>query len=175
MDQIKISNVQKYIQDFTPTRTQQNADANTALLLNFESSSGLSHVDSSANHQVATARNGATLGTGYQSTGGNLAAFDLRFRADALDALTLTGSVLENLSTIKGEIGASMSRLTIAAHSLSSLEINSKEAASRILDADIAEETSVLVRTGILQKAGSALLAQANLQPSIALKLLSNT
>ena len=147
MDQIKLSKVQKYTQDFTPTRIQQNVDASTVLLLNFESSSGLSHVDSSPNHMAATARNGATISTGYQSTGGNLAAFDLRFQADARDALTLTASVLENISAAKGEIAASMSRLMIAANSLSSLEINSKQAASRILDADVAEESAVLVRT----------------------------
>ena len=123
---------------------------------------------------AATARNGATISTGYQSTGGNLAAFDLRFQADARDALTLTASVLENISAAKGEIPASMSRLMIAANSLSSLEINSKQAASRILDADVAEESAVLVRTKILQQASTAVLAQANLQPSIALRLLKN-
>ena len=174
LDQIKLSKVQKYTQDFTPTRIQQNVDASTVLLLNFESSSGLSHVDSSPNHMAATARNGATISTGYQSKGGNLAAFDLRFQADARDALTLTASVLENISAAKGEIAASMSRLMIAANSLSSLEINSKQAASRILDADVAEESAVLVRTKILQQASTAVLAQANLQPSIALRLLKN-
>jgi len=175
LDQIKISKVQKYNQDFTPTRIQQNPDAHTTLLLNFESSSGLSHVDSSAFHVAATARNGATIGTGYQSTGANLAAFDLRFQGDALDALTLTASILENISTAKSEIAASMSRLLIVSNSLSSLEINSKQAESRIADVDIAEETAVLVRTQILQQASSALLAQANQQPSLVLKLLSNT
>ena len=174
LDQIKVSHVQKYIDSFSPTHIQQNADASTALLLNFESSSGLSHVDSSSHNVAVTARNGAAIGTGYQSNNANLAAFDLRFQSDARDALTLTASVLENISAAKGEIAASISRLLTASNSLSSLEVNSRQAASRIIDADIAEESSALVRTRILQQTSSALLAQVNLQPSLVLKLLSN-
>ena len=40
------------------------------------------------------------------------------------------------------------------------------------MDADIAEETAALTRNVILQQAGVAVLAQANLQPSVLLQLL---
>lgn len=51
---------------------------------------------------------------------------------------------------------------------------NYMAANSRITDADIAEESSTLVRLQILREAASAVLAQANQQPSLAIKLLSN-
>lgn len=45
-------------------------------------------------------------------------------------------------------------------------------AKSRIVDADYASETSKLSKNQILQKAGTAMLAQANQFPSIVLSLL---
>ncbi|HVO18374.1 MAG TPA: flagellin, partial [Anaeromyxobacter sp.] len=43
---------------------------------------------------------------------------------------------------------------------------------SRIKDVDVASETSALARTEVLQQAGVSVLAQANQQPQLALKLL---
>jgi flagellin len=47
------------------------------------------------------------------------------------------------------------------------------EARSRIADTDIATETSELVTKNILSQAGVSVLAQANSQPTQALKLLA--
>ena len=57
-------------------------------------------------------------------------------------------------------------------NTLASSRENFAAAEGRIMDADVAEETANLTRTQILQQAGSAVLAQANLQPSLALQLL---
>jgi flagellin len=65
-----------------------------------------------------------------------------------------------------------MSRLESAARTLSSTSENYSAANSRIRDADIASETALLTRKSILQEAATAILAQANLQPQIALDLL---
>ena len=46
-------------------------------------------------------------------------------------------------------------------------------AESRIRDIDVAEEAAALVKTKILQKAAVSVLAQANLQPGLALDLLA--
>ena len=46
-------------------------------------------------------------------------------------------------------------------------------AESRIRDADVAAEAAELTRLSILQQAGTAILAQANQQPSLALQLLN--
>jgi flagellin len=45
-------------------------------------------------------------------------------------------------------------------------------AESRISDVDVAQETSALIRTQILQQAAASILAQANQQPQLALSLL---
>ncbi|MBF0455259.1 MAG: flagellin FliC, partial [Magnetococcales bacterium] len=49
---------------------------------------------------------------------------------------------------------------------------NTSAARSRITDADIAAETASLTKNAIMQQAGTAILAQANQQPQIALQLL---
>ncbi len=51
--------------------------------------------------------------------------------------------------------------------------INYTSAESRIRDTDIAKDAADVTRLSILQQAGAAVLAQANQQPSIALRLLS--
>ena len=71
-------------------------------------------------------------------------------------------------------IGSTVSRLTHSAAVLSNRTLNYTEAASRITDADVAFESSRLVSTQILQRAAAAVLAQANLQPAIALQLLNS-
>jgi len=43
---------------------------------------------------------------------------------------------------------------------------------SRIMDVDVAEETSNMSRTQILMQAGVSVLTQANQLPQVALKLL---
>jgi flagellin len=49
---------------------------------------------------------------------------------------------------------------------------NLADSKSRITDTDIAEEASRLIQKNILHNAAVAVLAQANSQPQLALKLL---
>ncbi|NLF24444.1 MAG: flagellin, partial [Deltaproteobacteria bacterium] len=49
---------------------------------------------------------------------------------------------------------------------------NFAAAESQIRDTDVAQQAAELTRLNILQQAGSAVLAQANQQPSLALTLL---
>ena len=48
----------------------------------------------------------------------------------------------------------------------------STAAEARITDADVATDVAMLVRDQIIQQAATAMLAQANLQPGLALSLL---
>ena len=45
----------------------------------------------------------------------------------------------------------------------------------RITDADVAAETAALTRAQIIQQAGQAMLAQANVNPRLILALLRNS
>lgn len=99
--------------------------------------------------------------------------FSLNSRADALAAFSIFDNKLDSLTKQRGSIGAFQSRLASAFNTLSATTENYAAAESRIKDADIAFETSRLTRLNILQQAASAVLAQANQQPALALSLLS--
>jgi flagellin-like hook-associated protein FlgL len=100
--------------------------------------------------------------------------FDLFSQATARESLTLVTSALQRVSSELGRIGASQARLGVALNNLSVAREAYSSALSRIMDVDIAEATSVLTQKSIAQKTGMAILAQANIQPQIALKLLQS-
>lgn len=79
---------------------------------------------------------------------------------------------LTNLGKEKGINGTNQSRLSTALNFLHTTRENLFTAASRILDADIAQETSLLLSTQIKQKCAASVLSQANLNPQLALLLL---
>jgi flagellin len=119
------------------------------------------------------AGNAAKVRIGASASGiSPLLPFKLTSRADALQALSDFSKTLNRLSTQRGVVGAFQSRLNVAGNVQTAAAENFGAAEGRIRNADIAEESSQLSRLTILQKAASAVLAQANLQPEIALKLL---
>jgi flagellin len=88
-------------------------------------------------------------------------------------ALPVLSNRLNELSLIQSQFGAVQSRLTTAYNLRSSQNEVLAAATSRIMDADMASESAEYVRTSILQQNGAALLARANQQPALALKLLT--
>lgn len=69
-------------------------------------------------------------------------------------------------------LGAIQNRLGSTIRNLSVQSENLSEANSRIRDTDFAMETAKYTQANILQQAGTSVLANANQQPQIALKLL---
>ena len=65
-----------------------------------------------------------------------------------------------------------MSRFEAASQTLAVTYGNLEAARSRIVDADIAEESANLVKNRILQQTVAAILGQANQLPGLALSLL---
>ena len=65
-----------------------------------------------------------------------------------------------------------MNRFESTIANLNNVTENLSAARSRILDADIAQETSNLTKQQILQQSGVAILSQANQTPQLALQLL---
>ena len=90
----------------------------------------------------------------------------------ALDAQDAIDSQLQTVNLVAGIIGSGISRLQTAAENLRVGSENFTEARSRIVDADVAEESANLVRGRILQQAGAAVLSQANQAPALTLTLL---
>ena len=70
-------------------------------------------------------------------------------------------------------MGAFQNRLQSTLASIQNSTENLSAAESRIRDVDVAFETADLTRNTILQQAATSVLAQANLQPQLALSLLS--
>jgi flagellin len=83
----------------------------------------------------------------------------------------ITGA-LQNVATFRAENGAEQSRLGFAAELLTVNKANLEAAASRIVDVDVAEESTQLARFNILVQSGTAMLSQANQSAQIVLKLL---
>jgi len=98
---------------------------------------------------------------------------DITSTTGAQDAVDYIQTAIQNLATLRANNGAEQSRLTFAADMLSINKINLEAANSRIIDVDVAAESSQLARFNILQQAGTAMLAQANQSTQSILRLIS--
>lgn len=72
----------------------------------------------------------------------------------------------------RAKVGAALSRLDSVRQNLAIASENVSASRSRIMDTDFAEETGRLTRQQVLQQASTAMLAQANTSPQLALQLL---
>lgn len=93
-------------------------------------------------------------------------------QANSRTALAAVMAAISEVSSRRGSLGATESRLSHTINNLQTTRENLQAAESRIRDVDVAQEAASLVRLQILQHAGLAILAQANQQPAIALRLL---
>jgi flagellin len=87
-------------------------------------------------------------------------------------AISAIDNALRQVSTARSGIGAATNRLESTVSNLQTLSENLTASESRIRDADFATETANLTKAQILQQAGTAILAQANLTPQAALSLI---
>ncbi|MGN7612866.1 flagellin N-terminal helical domain-containing protein [Magnetococcales bacterium HHB-1] len=124
-----------------------------------------------------------TVNNGYGSVLG-IASADMGSAGD-MTALTRAGqqsransmitaldNAIESVADIRAGLGAAQNRFESIIANISNVSENTSAARSRIVDADIANETSTMTRNSILQQAATAILAQANQQPQLALQLL---
>lgn len=87
-------------------------------------------------------------------------------------ALDATQARLAEFSTLRGQLGAAASRLNANLALTAANKENTAAALSRLRDVDVAAETSQMTTQQILRQAATAVLAQANQQPALALQLL---
>lgn len=90
----------------------------------------------------------------------------------AQSAITTADAALSQVNSIRASLGAITNRLESTISNLQVTAENLSASESRIRDADFAQETAALTRAQILQQAGVAILAQANIVPQAALSLL---
>lgn len=87
-------------------------------------------------------------------------------------AITAIDKALDTVSENRATLGAFQNRLTAAVDNLTDQSRHLSESRSRIMDTDYAVETTNLARAQVIQQAATAMLAQANQQPSGVLALL---
>jgi len=80
--------------------------------------------------------------------------------------------VLENVSFLRAQNGGVASRLAFNAESIIQQRTNMRAALGRMIDVDVAEETTNLAKYQVLSQASASILAQANANTDIALMLL---
>ena len=86
---------------------------------------------------------------------------------------TNLSTLISNLAGSRAYVGANISRLGMVDSQLAVYGENLSAATSRIMDVDIATESSEFAKQQILVQSGTAMLAQANMLPQSALRLLS--
>jgi flagellin len=92
--------------------------------------------------------------------------------ASAAAALTVIHNAITQLASDRAQVGANLSRLESERNTISILRDNLSAARSRITDVDVAEESANFARQQILVQSGTAMLAQANVIPQSALRLI---
>jgi flagellin len=125
----------------------------------------------SFNTQAGDVTTGATVNiTGSTLT--EIADVDIGTSKGAQDAITTIDAAIAQIDSNRADLGATQNRLDFTINNLSNIQNNVTDARSRIQDVDFASESAALSKQQILSQASSAMLAQANQLPQVALSLL---
>ena len=159
--------------EFSALLTEVDRIANTTA---FNGVNLLNNSAGSIDIQIGT-ESGDTINLAFTDTtiaglGLTGASFDVTTVTNAVAALNTIDSAIDTVIMSRGQLGAAQNQVETAIRSLRNAEQNLAAAESRIRDVDVAFETADLTRNSILQQASVSILAQANLQPQIALSLL---
>ena len=148
------------------TRISEDTQFNNQDLLGGSYTGKKFHIGAFGSQTIGMSINGA----GATKLGVN--AVTIATRTGANNAIASIDNAITSVADIRSELGAIQNRFQSVINNLSNVVENVSAARSRIMDADIAAETAVLTKSAILQQAGTAILAQANQQPQLALQLL---
>jgi flagellin len=136
-------------------------------------------------YDVASSQLGVTFGEGDDATVFNLIDGDGNYldisstpdvdgdgNVVGPGALQVITGAIEQVASYKAEWGAGQNRLNYTVSNLMNVVEFTSAARSRIQDADFAVEAAKLAKAQVLQQTGTAMLAQANAAPQLALQLL---
>jgi len=85
---------------------------------------------------------------------------------------TTSTTAIQNIAALRADNGVDQSNLGFQLELTSAAKINQEAAISRIMDVDVAEESTRLARYNTLVQAGTSMIAQANGSSQSALQLL---
>jgi flagellin len=118
---------------------------------------------------IGTSGTGGLAGLIDVGSAASVSAADTLFSAVTLDTID---EAIKNVSNARSTFGAIQNRLEHRLANLSTYQENLVASESRIRDVDMAQEMVNFTKLGILQQAGTSMLAQANQTPQNVLSLL---
>ena len=140
---------------------------------------GISLFHAGSSLTVTIASDGSTMTLASSNVAGSsaftalaAATTSLLSTASSASALTDVRSAINDLVAHRADVGANVSRLENESSALAVQKDNVAAARSRIYDVDVAEESANFARQQILVQSGTAMLAQANVLPQSALRLI---
>jgi flagellin len=162
------SDLANYATEYTALSAQLTANAG-------ETFNGVALFGSTAIGAVGVTESGGTTVS--------IAARDLTSSTSGVGALTGSATLatvsvtdittaIANVATMRANNGSEQSRLGFAHELITVNKANLEAATSRIVDVDVAEESTQLARWNILTQAGTSMLSQANQSAQMALRLL---
>ncbi len=114
----------------------------------------------------------SVTGVDATATGIGVNALLVDTQANAQAALATLDTAINAVTSRRSGFGTAQNRLESTIRSIAVAVENTTAAESRIRDVDVASETALLTRNQVLQQAGIAVLAQANVSSQNALALL---
>jgi flagellin len=135
---------------------QVGPGASDTLSVSFQNIEGTGNLDSSVGFSWTNASSGGTV-------------FDL----SQTNAVSLIGAAINNISSLAATLGAVQNRLQYTSNAISVTQENMSSSLSNIQDVNMATEMTTMTQQQVLQQAGTAMLAQANSQPQLVLKLIT--
>jgi flagellin len=92
--------------------------------------------------------------------------------AVAAASIATLDTAMNSINSQRATLGASINQMAYAADNLTNVSANTTASRSTIMDTDYALATTQLAKNQIIQQAATAMLAQANQQPSSVMALL---
>ena len=140
---------------------------------------GISLFHAGSSLTVTVASDGSTMTLASSNVAGSssftalaAAGTSVLSSASAASALTDVKAAITDLASHRANVGSNMSRLEAESSALAVQKDNLSSARSRIADVDVAVESANFARQQILVQSGTAMLAQANVLPQSALRLI---
>ncbi len=136
----------------------------------------ISYERAAAASEYGTMVEGATVGFALDEL--HIAGADVNSQDGDVTATTANGTladidtVIANISRMRGSVGAFSNALESKIEFMMLHKENVTASKGRMIDLDVAAESSKLVKSQILQKAATSMLAQANNMPASALDLI---
>lgn len=115
---------------------------------------------------------GINLGNYQDLVGAGVTLQNITSKVNAQGATAQIDLALTSVNTARAELGSTLNRLEFAANNLAISIENTEAARSTLIDVDVAMEITEFTSKQVLIQSGVSMLAQANQQPALLLRLL---